>query len=82
MDIDAMEIARIERAITGLPKMTIAEAVAIAEGRAECVGYDPDDEELAITAWQMLIDTGVVWQLQGAFGRQAAAMIEEGVCTR
>lgn len=82
MDIDAMEIARIERAITGLPKMTIAEAVAIAEGQAECVGYDPDDEETRIDAWQLLIDTGVAWQLQGSFGRMAAMLIEEGVCTR
>ncbi len=82
MDIDAMEIARIERAITGLPSMTISEAILIAEGCAETVGYDPDDEELTIAAWQLLIDTGVVWQLQGCFGRQAAAMIEEGVCTR
>lgn len=80
--MEMLEIARIEREITGLPKMTIAEAVAIAEGRAECVGYDPDDEETRIEAWQVLIDTGVVWQLQGSFGRMAASMINEGVCTR
>jgi hypothetical protein len=80
--MEILEIARIEREITGLPKMTIFEATMIAEGQAETVGYDPDDEETLIEAWQMLIDTGVAWQLQGWFGRQAAAMIEEGVCTR
>lgn len=80
--MDTIEIARIERTITGLPKMTIFEATMIAEGQAETVGYDPDDEELAITAWQMLIDTGVVWRLQGCFGRMAANLIENGVCTR
>jgi hypothetical protein len=80
--MEILELARIERAITGLPKMTIFEATMIAEGQAECVGYDPDDEETRIDAWLLLIDTGVVWQLQGWFGRQAAMLIEEGVCTR
>jgi len=27
-----------------------------------------------------LIDTGLAWQLQGCFGRQAAALIHQGVC--
>lgn len=35
-----------------------------------------------IAAWQRLIDSGVVWQLQGYFGRTAAALIENGECTR
>lgn len=80
--MDTIEIARLEREITGLPKMTLAEAAMIAEGCAVDVGYDPDDEETRIAAWQMLIDTGVVWHLQGWFGRMACAMISEGVCTR
>ena len=33
-----------------------------------------------IAAWQMLIDTGLAWKLQGWFGRRAAQMIEEGLC--
>lgn len=49
-------------------------AVSIAEGFA--------DEEATVDrtreAWQHLVDTGVVWQLQGWFGRQAAALIEAG----
>lgn len=49
-------------------------ATAIAEGFEET-----DDEDEVIEAWQYLVDTGLAWSLQGAFGRQAARMIEEGV---
>ena len=80
--MDTLEIARIESAVLGLPKMTIFEATMIAEGNAEIVGYDPEDEDMRIEAWQMLIDTGTCWKLQGWFGRTAAALIEQGVCTR
>lgn len=54
--------------------MDIFTATMIAEG------VEPADEETQIEAWQVLIDTGVVWRLQGAFGRQAAALIDAGVC--
>lgn len=32
-------------------------------------------------AMQSLIDSGVVWGLQGWYGRQAQALIEQGICT-
>ena len=50
---------------------------------AACEGFDGEDHDEAtmISAWQYLIDTGLAWQLQGFFGRTAAAMIEQGVCT-
>ena len=51
-------------------------AVSIAEGLEEA----SEDEQLE--AWQHLIDTGLAWQLQGSFGRQAAALIEAGHCHR
>jgi hypothetical protein len=58
-------------------KMTPYDATMIAEG---C--YDGDvDEEKYLEAWQLLIDTGLVWQLQGTFGRQAKILIEAGECT-
>ena len=38
------------------------------------------DEATQIKAWQQLIDTGLAWRLQGRFGRQAKALIEEGIC--
>ena len=56
---------------------SIFEAIEIAEGL-----QDPQDEEQYIEAWQMLIDTGYAWTLQGWFGRRAVEMIEAGYCTK
>ena len=50
-------------------------AIGIAEGFV-----DADSEEQVVEAWQFLIDTGLAWQLQGYFGRQADALIDQGVC--
>lgn len=55
--------------------MTIFDATMIAEGV-----YDAESEEQYIEAWQLLIDTGTCWQLQGFFGRTASQLIEAGVC--
>lgn len=32
-------------------------------------------------AWQHLIDTAVVWQLQGSYGHIAVQLVERGICT-
>jgi hypothetical protein len=56
--------------------MDIFTAAMIAEGVDE-----PESEEQLIEAWQLLIDTGTCWTLQGWFGRTAASLIEQGVCT-
>ena len=53
--------------------MNPLEAIAIAEGFV-----DADNEEKYVEAWQHLLDTGLVWSLQGWFGRTAVAMIEAG----
>jgi len=58
-------------------KMDDYTAVGIAEGFIEC-----GDESRVFKAWQHLIDTGLVWRLQGWFGRTAAALIDDGVCIR
>lgn len=50
-------------------------ATGIAEGFIEA-----DSNEQVIEAWQTLIDTGLAWQLQGWFGRQAQRLIEDGYC--
>ena len=54
--------------------MTNFNAIGIAEGFMEA-----ESEEQRIEAWQHLVDTGLVWQLQGSFGRTATALIEQGV---
>lgn len=55
--------------------MNTYDATGIAEGWIEA-----DSEEQVIEAWQTLIDTGLAWQLQGWFGRQASALIDDGIC--
>ena len=57
-------------------KMDICTATMIAEG------VDEATEEKQIEAWQLLIDTGTCWTLQGWFGRTAASLIEQGICHR
>ena len=54
--------------------MTVHDAVGLAEGFVEA-----ESEEQVVEAWQFLLDTGLVWQLQGFFGRTAVSMIREGV---
>lgn len=56
---------------TGLDLFT---AVMIAEGAYEC-----PDRATYIEAYAVLIRTGVVWQLQGVFGRCAADLIVAGI---
>jgi hypothetical protein len=58
------------------PEMNPLLAIQIIECDIEC-----DDESRALDAWQHLIDTGIVWTLQGSYGRMAARLIESGACT-
>lgn len=60
------------------------------EGKTEkfdVVGFVMDFEsgelstEAIIEGFQKLIDSGIVWQLQGNYGRTAARLIEAGRCT-
>ena len=52
------------------------DAVMIAEG-----AMPAESEEQYLEAWQYLINSGLCWKLQGFFGRQAAALIDEGLCS-
>lgn len=53
--------------------MNAYRATALAEGFED--GTDEEIDE----AWQYLIDSGLCYQLQGWFGREAAARIEAGL---
>lgn len=53
--------------------MDTFEAVMIIEGET------PVDEDTQLDAWQHLVDTGIVWQLQGSYGRQAARLLDAGI---
>ena len=54
--------------------MNTQDAIQICE---QLVSADYDEE---VEAWQHLIDTAIVWQLQGWYGRTAVRLIEEGIC--
>ena len=54
--------------------MTTYGAIGLAEGFIEA-----ESQEQFIEAWQFLLDTGLVWTLQGFFGRTAVSMIKEGI---
>ena len=54
--------------------MDMLDAVMLLEG-----GEASEEEQIA--AMQSLIDSGVVWQLQGCYGRAAHRLIQAGVCT-
>lgn len=39
------------------------------------------DEDEIIAGFQELVNSGIVWQLQGAYGRKAQELINEGFIT-
>lgn len=49
-------------------------AISLIEGLEEAEEFE------IIEAWQYLIDTGIVWSLQGFYGRTAHDLIATGVC--
>lgn len=66
---DDEPMGREDETMDAYTAMMIAEGITVA------------DEKTVTQAWQYLIDTGIVWQLQGWYGRTAAQLIENGVCT-
>lgn len=56
--------------------MTNLEAIEIIEGNQEAV-----TEEQSVAAWQHLVNTHIVWQLQGFYGRTAYHLIQAGIIT-
>ena len=39
------------------------------------------EEDEVVELFQDLIDSGLAWQLQGFYGRTAASLIENGLCS-
>lgn len=54
--------------------MDTLEAIEIIEGDNQA------SSDKIIEAWQSLIDSGIVWSLQGWYQRTATWMIEDGTC--
>ena len=54
-------------------------ACGIIEGY-EQIPDDVDEHHAHTLAWQYLIDTGVVWRMQGFYGRTARDLIARGTC--
>lgn len=49
----------------------------------QIIAFEEGDlgEEETVKLFQDLINSGVVWHLQGSYGRAAKALIEQGLCT-
>lgn len=56
-----------------MPEPTLFDAISIIEG----IEDSSIDEQLK--AWQILVDSGVIHQLQGWYGRTAEQLINQGL---
>ena len=70
-------MSNIEYVLSFGQKMDAVLATMILEG---C--YDEATEEDQITCMQYLIDTGIVWNLQGSYQRMAQHAIANGICSK
>ena len=55
-------------------------ACGIIEGFVDIPNH-VDKDNATLQAWQYLIDSGHAWTLQGWYGRNAKALIVQGICT-
>jgi hypothetical protein len=54
--------------------MNFYKAIMLVEGSIKA-----KSEDEVLEAWQYLVDTGLVWNLQGSLGRAAQALIDQGL---
>lgn len=59
----------------------VLQALLLCEGETEPnPALSPEEQEREVLqAWQLLVDSGIVWTLQGWFGRRAYALLEAGL---
>ena len=62
-----------QQSLFGRPITSTTDALCVIE-----LGEGTEQDQIA--AWQYLIDTGAVWQLQGIYGRTAVYLLQEGIC--
>lgn len=50
----------------------------------QMIAWESDElsEDETVTLFQALVNNGMAWKLQGAYGRQAAALIDAGLVAR
>ena len=63
-----------QQSLFGRQIRSVSDAICVIE-----LGEGTEQDQIA--AWQYLIDTGTVWQMQGIYGRTAVYLIDEGLCT-
>jgi hypothetical protein len=72
--------------VIGAEKMSTFKAVEMIEMAHDnnllvCEADDIMETDDVIEAYQFLIDNGIIWILQGVFGRMAVRLIDDGTCT-
>ena len=62
------------------PKLTDTSATGLLD---QMVAWEEGElsDDATIELFQRLVNSGLAWQLQGSYGRQAAAMLDAGVIT-
>lgn len=70
----AKELVRIAKDLIAAKPVDVTQLMAYEDGSLS--------EDETVELFQQLIDTGMAWQLQGAYGRMAHHLIQQGLCHR
>jgi hypothetical protein len=76
----------IEYSVIGVEKMTTFKAVETIETAHDnnllvCEADDIMETDDVVAAYQFLIDNGIIWVMQGTYGRMAEYLIDYGICS-